>query len=168
MGKFKVYSDYFLNVAVNNKAIGHTDLKKRYYRIVFEEFLSGLRGKVDDVCLILEPFDFDFKDSRSDNFLKNRTGAFSIVKKVDQHNYDEITDAYDQLEDVVDEILALMTDKKQTRAHPLITSFEIKDTRTVSFDFSKVSGFVGFRTEFPIVTVWNPEVDGGKWISTDF
>lgn len=168
MGKFKIYSDFFKNVAVNNKSILHTDDKKRFYRIVFEEFLTGLRGKVDDMCLILEPFDFDFKDSRSDNILKERTGAFSLVKKIDVNDFDDMSNAYDELEDVVDEILALMTDKKQSRAHALITGFEIKDTITMSFDFSKVAGFVGFRTQFPIVTQWDPEVDGSKWVSTDF
>jgi len=114
--KFSQLVTYFENLARTHVDIGHTDQEKHFFRMEVDEVLAGInRTDVKYPFLILEGYGYDFTDSKSDNLLKNRSGAFMLLDHVsDSSDFEAIHAVWDHMEEIGDEILVRMkTDKRK-------------------------------------------------------
>ena len=160
---FNEYVSYFESIARSLVAIGHTDDKKHFYRLEFEDVLTALPAKITWPAMILEGYDIHFIDNRSDNVLKIRTGAFIIMDKVANiQDFDSIHAVYDKCEVICDDIISKMYSDKQTRQHKVVKDFDLSKVEIILIA-NDVEGAYGMRVSFPIVNTHDIEVNPSKW-----
>ena len=125
-GKFADLVAYFEQIARNHKDIRHTDSEKHFFRFELEEMLTGMRSKINYPALVLEGYDFEFTDEKSDNVHKRLNCAFMILGKVtDKGDFDLIHDLWDRLEEIGDEIIIRILSDKRSRVVPVLTYFSM-------------------------------------------
>ena len=164
---FTEYITYFENIAKNLKAIGHTDEEKHFFSIEEEEALLGLANSIKYPAMILEGYDFKFTDQDSDNVLKGRMGAFTVYKQSNDLNDTEKTyQIYEDVEEIIDDIINLIREHKEARAHPIVTDFDFRSIQALRINSLEIG--IGIRVSFEIHSVHNPAVDNDKWIKTNF
>ncbi|SDK34744.1 hypothetical protein SAMN05421823_102518 [Catalinimonas alkaloidigena] len=75
------YYDYFLDVATRHPDLQHTDQKPRFFQMNVEEVISG-RGnfRPEDYVLVIDSFEGQLVDYRSDNILDYQHGAFQVLR----------------------------------------------------------------------------------------
>jgi len=109
---FKGLADLFLANAPNNKT---------FYRAGLDEFLNGMTTDGNYPCMLLDKYDYNYKDNGTDNVRKVRTVAFIIYDHVeDVNDYDAIDIAYDNSEIIVDKIYNQIREDKQ---NPVCAAF---------------------------------------------
>lgn len=105
-GKYADLVAYFEQLARSHKDIAHTDSDKHFFRFELEEMLTGMRSKINYPALVLEGYDFEFTDEKSDNVHKRLNCAFMILGKVnDKGEFDLIHNLWDRLEEIGNEIM---------------------------------------------------------------
>jgi hypothetical protein len=68
------YIDYFEDLTDRSAFID-----RMYYG--FNEFQEGIkRDKINNYCLVLEPYENQFSENQNDNILSNRRGFFVVLK----------------------------------------------------------------------------------------
>lgn len=165
MSQFNDLVTYFENLARKHVSIRHTDTEKHFFRMEIDEVLSGItRTDVKHPYLILEGYYFKFKDNKSDNVLKNRNGAFTLLDYVsDPTDYDAICNAWERMEAIGDDILIKI---KSDKRNPMVKS--IRD-----FNFSEVEGTLvaneidgnyGMRYTYSLDSALPTDVDPDKWL----
>ena len=168
MTKFSDLVTYFENIARLHKSIAHTESEKHFFRFEIDEVLAGLnRTDSEYPMLILEGYHYDFTDNRSDNILKNRRGAFTLLQKItDITDHDEIHQAWDDLEQIGDDILALIKADKYNPLTPVVRDFQFSsvDARTI---LNEIGNDAGIRYSFTLTSPAPADVDASRWLSTN-
>ncbi len=163
--KFSQLVSYFESLATQHKSIGHSSSNKHFFRLELEEFLTGMKAKIHYPALILEGYDFNFVDNRSDNVHKEIHTAFLLVDKVaDKGDYDRIHQVWDCLEEIGDEILIrILRDKRDQRSEVLshfnmtsVSGSPITDMNLVHYGIR-----YDFKLSWPLVNDIDPEVWNG-------
>lgn len=163
--KFSELVSYFEMMARRHKDIGHSDTEKHFFRMEVDEVLGGInRQDVKHPYLILEGYGFDFTDSKSDNLLKNRRGAFILLDHVsDPTDFDAIHAVWDHMEEIGDELLVKMkTDKKNPLA-PVVRGFDFASADGTLIG-NEMDGNYGIRYSYTLTSPRSNEVDEGKWL----
>lgn len=155
--KFMDLVSYFKTLAGE-----HVDLKG-FYRYELDEVLT----EVNDLqvpCLILEGYKFGFKDGKSDNVMKIRSGAFILLDSVqDAGDYDAIHQCWEALEEIGDDILARVKRDKRNLVSPVRgLDFETVDGSLLA---TELNNYYGIRFTFDMDCAFNADVNNKKWIT---
>jgi len=167
MTKFSALVTYFENLARMHRDIGHSDSKKHFFRMEVDEVLSGItRTDVAYPFLILEGYGYDFSDSKSDNLLKNRRGAFMLLDHVsDPSDFDAIHAVWDHMEEIGDELLVRMKTDKYNPLAPVIRDFQFS-TSEATLIANEIDGSYGIRFTYTLTSPRSNDIDPTKWLPT--
>ena len=156
---------YFEDMASRHVEIRHSDARKHFFRMEIDEVLGGFnRSDSEFPMLILEGYGFSYTDNRSDNVLKNRTGAFILLGALsDATDYNAKHELWDYLESIGDDILARMREDKRNR-NPVIRGFEL-DKVEATLILNEFSNCAGIRYTFTITAGAPVAVDPTRWIT---
>ncbi len=159
--------DYFETIATEHTMIRHTESEKHFFRFEIDEVLGGLnRMDISFPMLILEGYSFNFTDNRSDNVIKNRSGAFVLLGRIkDRSDYGNVHDVWDELEEIGDDILARIRSDKESRLVPVVRDFNIEQVNA-SLIMNEIGNHAGIRYTFTMASPLNIEVDTTKWITS--
>jgi len=163
--KFSQLVTYFENLARTHVDIGHTDQEKHFFRMEVDEVLAGInRTDVKYPFLILEGYGYDFTDSKSDNLLKNRSGAFMLLDHVsDSSDFEAIHAVWDHMEEIGDEILVRMKTDKRNPLTPVIRDFQFS-TSQATLIANEIDGSYGIRFTYVLTSPRSNDVDPAKWL----
>jgi len=166
MATFSDLITYFKTLAEEHTSIKHTEDERHFFRFEIDEVLGGLnRTDVNFPMLILEGYSFSFVDNRSDNPIKNRTGAFVLLGKIeDQTDYEAVHEVWDELEAIGDDILARIRYDKQQRDVPVVRNFPLENV-TANLILNEIGNHAGIRYTFTISSPFDTEYDADKWIT---
>lgn len=160
--KFGDLVNYFETLASEHKEIQHLNEKKHFYRFELDEVLSGINN-INYPALILEGYSIAFKDSKSDNVLKTREGAFMLIDYVsDIGDYNKIHEAWDRLESIGDDILRRIRRDKKLKDNP-IANFNIESVKA-NLIATEMGNHFGIRYTFDIDCIFDADIDDSKWI----
>jgi hypothetical protein len=164
--KFSALVTYFENIARTHVDIGHSDHEKHFFRMEVDEVLAGInRTDVKYPLLILEGYGYDFTDNKSDNLLKNRSGAFMLIDHVpDPTDFDAIHSVWDHMEEIGDEILVRMKTDKRNPLAPVIRDFQFS-TSEATLIANEIDGNYGIRFTYTLTSPRSNDVNPEKWIS---
>lgn len=148
------YINYFRNLAV--LFLAHTSDNKTFYKKGIEEFLSGLTTDGNYPAMLLERYDFKYKDNGSDRITKARTVGFTLFSHVgDTGDYDAIDNSFDECELILDRIYNKIKSDTEESACPNFLRYADMN----SFDVSPVEntgdGNYGWFITFEIESVHN-------------
>jgi len=162
--KFSDLVTYFRTIAEKHVDIRHCESAKHFYRFELDEVMTGMCSKIQYPALILESYDFSYKESGSDNIRKKRTGAFMILGKVkDMKDFDEIHSLWDQCEEIGEDILIKMREDKESGLYPVLRDFNINECNGIPLSVSHL-GQHGMRFSFNLDSAVNNTVDESKWL----
>ena len=168
MIKFSQLVTYFESLARKHKDIGHTDAEKHFFRMEIDEVLAGItRTDVKYPFLILEGYGYDFTDSKSDNLLKNRHGAFILLDHVsDPSDYNAIHAVWDHMEEIGDELLVKMKTDKFNPLAKVIRDFQFSSSEATLIA-NEIVGSYGIRFTYTLTSPRSNDIDPTKWLSVD-
>ena len=168
MSSFSDLVTYFENLARYHKSIGHTEQEKHFFRFEIEEVLAGLnRTDSDYPMLVLEGYNFDYTDNRSDNILKNRRGAFVLLDVVtDTTDPDEIHEVWNRMEEIGDDILARIKADKYNPLTPVVRDFQFSTVQAIPL-INETGNNAGIRYTFAITSPAPADVDTEKWLEDE-
>jgi hypothetical protein len=163
MVKFNDLIEYFEYLAANHTGIGHKENETHFFRFELEDVLTSLKGDIHFKALILEGYDFGFGYRHSDNLLKQRNGAFIIIDRVmDENDFDAITQAYDECEEIGDEIIVRIASDKRNRNVPVVRDFQIEGIQG-NMIANAAEGYYGMRYTYSLVSPRTNDVDTTRW-----
>jgi len=164
MTNFSDLISYFRLLAEEHVSIKHSESEKHFFRFEIDEVLAGLnRGDVNFPMLILEGYSFTFTDNRADNPIKNRNGAFVLLGRVkDASDFETLHDAWDELEEIGDDILARIRYDKEQRTVPVVRNFNLENVNA-SLIMNEIGNHAGIRYTFTISSPLNADYDSTKW-----
>ena len=168
MSSFSDLVTYFENLARRHKSILHTDQEKHFFRFEIEEVLAGI-NRTDTVypLLVLEGYNFEYTDNKSDNILKNRNIAFILLDVVhDITDATEIHDVWNRMESIGDDILARLKADKRNPQTPVVRDFGFSTVRAIPI-INEVGNNCGMRYTFSMSSPAPSDVDPEKWTDTD-
>jgi hypothetical protein len=161
--KFAEFVDYFEQLAREHVDILHTDQEKHFFRIELEEILTGLRSRIRYPALILEGYDFVFKDQNSDNVHKEVSCAFTVLDHVkDKGDFDQIHLVWQQMEEIGDEICIRILDDKRSRSVDVLSHFHLTNVRGALLVDTSLLHY-GVRYEFVVSWPVENDIDPEKW-----
>ena len=129
-----------------------------------EEVLTGLRSDIKTPALILESYEGQLIDNKSDNFLSSREGAFMILKQVQPDNFDQENQFLDDSERIGLEIIKRI--KRDAKIYP------IQNRTPKIFNLSSVSwqkvgpvfdNYYGYRFTFNMGDIEDMSFDQNLW-----
>jgi len=156
---------YFENLARRHKDIGHSDAEKHFFRMEIDEVLGGItRTDVKPPFLILEGYSYDFTDNKSDNLLKNRSGAFVLMDHVsDTSDYNAIHEIWDRMEEIGDELIMQMVADKRNPLTPIIRDLNFESIRAALIA-NEIDNNYGIRYSYTLTSPRSKDVDPEKWL----
>jgi hypothetical protein len=157
---------YFENIARSHVEILHADNEKHFFRFELDEVLTGInRTDVAYPMLILEGYSFDFTDNKSDNILKNRSGAFILLDHCpDISDYGKVHEIWDNLETIADDILIKIKSDKRNSLTPVVRGFEFSSVES-KLIANEIGNSIGIRITFTISSPVSSDIDTLRWIS---
>lgn len=163
--KFSELISYFESLARMHKDIGHRDMEKHFFRMEIDEVLAGInRTDVKTPFLILEGYGYNFTDNKSDNLLKNRTGAFMLVDHVsDSTDMNAIHEVWDRMEEIGDELLIRMKNDKRDPTVKAVRDFDFSSVEATLIA-TEMSNHYGIRYTYTLTSARSNEVDPEKWM----
>lgn len=160
--KFSAFIEYCKQLATEHAYIRHTDSEKHFYRFELEEVLTGLQN-VKYPAMILEGYRFGFRDAKSDNPIKIRSGAFILIGHVgDPGDYVAVHEMWDLMEEIGDDILARIKADKRVITAP-VYGFDIENV-TATLIQNELDNTYGIRFLFDIDCQMSMDVDAEKWV----
>lgn len=168
MTNFSDLIAYFENLARTHVDILHTDTKKHFFRFELDEILTGInRSDVAYPMLALEGYTCKFTDNNSDNILRNRDTAFTLMDNCpDISDYTKVHAIWDKLESIADDILIRMKIDKRNPLTPVIRSFDFSSVE-VNLIANEIGNSIGVRVSFTVSSPVPSDVNPDKWISPD-
>lgn len=165
MNKFSHIIEYFENIARSHVDIQHTDSEKHFFRFELDEVLSGInRTDVAYPMLVLEAYSYDYTDNKSDNIIKNRSGAFMLLDHCpDISDYAQVHTIWDKLEVIADDILIKIKSDKYNPLTPVIRNFEYSSIET-KLIANEIGNSIGLRITFTISSPVSSNVDASRWL----
>lgn len=170
MGKYLEWRDYFEQIAEKNIAVSHSktiETQKKFFEVMLEEVISGITHKLpskeNGAFIIFSGYldRFNLKDSKK----KNREIMFFVMQSTGNNNYKFQSEAKDNCEEVVDDILRKML-KDSTDGHPLYNSAfdRIENVSIIATEFKiGTSTYVGWQVAIGIVVYFNPCFKPESW-----
>lgn len=168
MAKFTDLITYFENLARTHVDIRHSDSEKHFFRMEIDEVLAGInRTDVKTPFLILEGYGFDYTDNKSDNLLKNRSGAFVLLDHVsDSTDFDAIHAVWDRMEQIGEEIIIRIKADKRNPLTPVIREFDFSQVEGTLIA-NQIDGNYGIRFTYSLTSSRTTDVDPEKWITQE-
>lgn len=166
MTKFTALITYFENLARRHKDIRHTDTEKHFFRMEIDEVLAGInRTDVKHPFLILEGYSYNYTDNKSDNLLKNRSGAFVLLDHVsDPSDFAAIHAVWDRMEEIGDELLVRMKADKRNPLTPVIRDFQFSSVEA-NLIANEIDGNYGIRYTYVLTSPRSNDVNPDKWLT---
>ncbi len=163
--KFSQLVTYFENLARQHRDIGHTDSEKHFFRMETDEVLGGInRTDVNYPMLIMEGYSYDFTDSKSDNLLKNRRGAFMLLDHVsDPTDFDAMHRAWEKMEEIGDELILRMKADKRNPYSPVIRDFQFSGVEATLIA-NEIDNNCGIRYTYTLTSPLSNDVNPDKWL----
>jgi hypothetical protein len=162
--RFSEIIAYFEDIAKKHKAIGHSNSEKHFFRLELDEFYAGLRNDINYPALVLEGYDFNFTDNKSDNVIKNRNGAFMLIDHcAEADDFDRIHQIWDALEEIGDDILIKILADKRDRTVTTVRDFDMNNVEATLIA-NDVDQNYGIRFQFQISTLKSNDVNESKWL----
>ncbi len=164
--KFSAVIAYFEQLATDHVQIQHSPTSKHFARLELDEVVTGIQSRIKFPLLVLEGYSFSLRDPKSDNVMKQRSGAFMLLTHVkDKGDYNLIHETWDFLEEIGDDIIARMKQDKRNPASPIRNfNFDSVEGSLISFDANML---YGIRYTYDIETSFPAMVDPDKWLSPD-
>ena len=165
---FSKLIDYFENLAKTHVEIQHTENEKHFFRFEIDEVLNGIqRSDVAYPMLILEGYSYNYTDNKSDNILKNRSGAFVLLDHCpDISDYENVHAIWDKLEIIADDILIKIKSDKRNPLTPVVRGFEFSDVES-RLIANEIGNSIGIRLTFTISAPVSTDVNINRWISLE-
>ena len=165
MTRFSDLVSYFRELAVKHKSIAHSSMEKHFFRFEINEVLAGLnRTDVNYPMLILEGYNFNYTDNKSDNLLKNRHGAFILLDHIaDPSDYEDIHNKWDALEQIGDDLLNKIKADKSNPLTPVVRSFDFQNVEA-NLIMNEVGSTVGIRYTFVLTGSVSTEIVESRWL----
>ena len=118
----KEYNQFFRELARTHVGIQHTDQECRFVRFTLSadpiakvldlrEFYDSLKFKLklkEKYAMLLQAYEKEFSDNVSDNKRAGIYGAFVIIGKVKEGDFDQLEEVQDGTEEVATEIVGSM------------------------------------------------------------
>jgi hypothetical protein len=166
MTNFSELIAYFENLAKTHVEIQHTDNEKHFFRFELDEVLNGIqRTDVAYPMLILEGYSYDYTDNKSDNIIKNRSGAFIVLDHCpDISDYTKVHEIWDNLETIADDILIKMKSDKRNPLTPVVRGFEYSGIES-KLIANEIGNSIGIRITFTISSPVSSDVNTNRWIN---
>jgi hypothetical protein len=166
MTNFSELIAYFENIAKNHVEIQHNDNEKHFFRFELDEVLNGIqRSDVAYPMLVLEGYSYDYTDNRSDNILKNRSGAFILLDHCpDISDYGKLHEIWDNLESIADDILIKIKSDKRNPLTPVVRGFEFASVES-KLIANEIGNSIGIRITFTISSPVPTDVNSTKWLT---
>ena len=166
MNNFSQLITYFENLAKAHIEIQHTENEKHFFRFEIDEVLNGIqRSDVAYPMLILEGYSYDYTDNKSDNILKNRSGAFILLDHCpDISDYAKVHEIWDNLESIADDILIKIKSDKRNPLTPVVRGFEYSSVES-KLIANEIGNSIGIRLTFTISAPVSTDVNINRWIS---
>ena len=165
MTNFSELITYFENIAREHVSIQHTDNEKHFFRFELDEVLNGInRTDVAYPMLILEGYSYDYTDNKSDNILKNRSGAFILLDHCpDISDYGKIHEIWDNLESIADDILIRIKFDKRNPLTPVVRGFEFSSVES-KLIANEIGNSIGIRITFTISSPVPSDINVTRWL----
>lgn len=165
MSSFTDLVTYFENIASRHVSIQHTEAEKHFFRFEIDELLGGINCTDSDYpMLVLEGYNFDYSDNRSDNVLKNRRGAFVLLDVVpDITDYNQVHEVWAEMEAIGDDILAKIKADKYNDLTPVVRDFQFSTVQALPI-LNETGNNAGIRYTFALTSPAPADVDPEKWI----
>ena len=156
---------YFENLAKAHIEIQHTENEKHFFRFELDEVLNGInRTDVAYPMLILEGYGYDYTDNKSDNILKNRSGAFILLDHCpDISDYTKVHEIWDNLESIADDILIKIKSDKRNPLTPVVRGFEFSSVES-KLIANEIGNSIGIRLTFTISSPVPTDINPAKWL----
>jgi hypothetical protein len=156
---------YFENIARTHVEIQHTDSEMHFFRFELDEVLNGIqRSDVAYPMLALEGYGYEYTDNKSDNIIKNRSGAFMLLDHcADISDYQKVHEIWDKLEAIGDDILIKMKFDKRNPLTPVIRGFEYSSVES-KLIANEIGNSIGIRITFTISAPVPSDVNPARWI----
>ncbi len=159
---FDFYVQYFKTIAETHKDIGHTDQEKHFYRLNISEVQNTLRSIVPGKVFMLESYEGQLIDQRSDNVRDEQLCAFMILGHVPPGDFDQENIILGECKRIGFEVISkLYKDKKDNVAE--LRGFDIG-----SVHYMKVGpifdNYFGYRFTHSINDKANVAYDPAKWL----
>lgn len=159
---FSAVVQYFETLARQHTSILHSDTRKAFFRLELDEVVEGLRNNICFPVIILEGYDLNFKDNKSDNLVKQRGSAFVIVDKARRGDFDAIHEVYDRMEQIGDDVLTRMRHDKFLRQSP-VRDFDLNNVDGSLIGWPIDSNLYGIRYTFTIDSAFPSDIDPDRW-----
>ncbi len=160
--KFSDLIQYFKTLATQHVAIGHSANEKHFYRFELDEILTNIRD-VNYPALILEGYRFSLNDKKSDNVMKERTGAFVLIDHLhDGFDFDEMHELWDRLETICDDLITRIKSDKRNPAAVAVRDFDLGSVQ-VALIANEMAHNYGIRCTFTITSLFTTDVNPAKW-----
>ena len=160
--KFSELVQYFREIACQHIEIGHSCTENHFYRFEIDEVLIGLKT-VNYPALILEGYRCNLIDNKSDNSLKDRTGAFILLDHLhDLGDFDTMHAIWDRLEGIADDIVIRIKKDKRNSQSQVIRDFDLSSVEYTLIANEQDKNF-GVRCTFKILTPFLGDCDETKW-----
>ena len=162
------YIAFFEDLATRHKLLLHSGSEKHFVRANIEELITGLRSKVAWPCLVLESYELNLVDNKSDDIYLVPTGAFTILTKVQRDNYDQENEAINTCMGIGLDIISAMRKDYRNMGTTAVSA-----ARTIKyFDPGTVKAYkvgpvmescFGYRFEFQLGNPQSLAYDNTKW-----
>jgi len=149
---------FFEQLARKHLKIAHSETNRHFYRMELDEFASGI-GKFTGYNMLLEVMPIKYDGNNLDNCFKIREVGFLIIKSVTEITKINISAAFDECEEIMDDILSELQAARCGFNNTVIT-FDIS-----SIDAHHVSDGKNFgvRCLVDVKSIHNFEVNPNNW-----
>ena len=154
---------FFEDLATKHLKILHdASAHKHFYRMELDEFAKGTSNMTGN-NMILEVIPFKYDGSNRDNSFKVRDVAFLITKSLPTINKIAVSDAFDECEAIVDDVLSMLQRARCGFNKTLITY----DPETIEcLQISDGKNF-GIRCFVSVKSSHNFDVITANWLEDD-
>lgn len=160
--RFSEIITYFRTLAAQHIAIGHSYSEKHFYRLELEEVLGSLKN-INYPALILEGYRYSLNDQKSDNVMKERTGAFVLIDHLhDRGDFDQMHTIWDNMEAICDDIIARIKADKRNTACKAVRNFDLNSIQ-VALIANETDRNYGIRCTYTISSTLATDVDPDMW-----
>lgn len=161
--KFSDLVAYFKSLATKHVDIKHSEEEPHFYRYELDDVLEGISKDLNYPALILEAYDLNYKDEKSDNLQKTRNGGFILLDHCgDSGDHDRIHNIWDKLEEIGEELVVKIKADKKDKSIKVVRDFDLNDVDGTLLDI-KETGHYGIRFSYGITSARSLDVNPDKW-----
>lgn len=156
------YTAYMRQLAAQHRKLRHTHEEPHFFRGELQEFMDGLRSKVNFPCLVTESNEVEYEGSKA-NLSKKRTTSFIVVDTYDNvGDFNETDEKMSLCEMIAEDILGRML----TDAAKPFRMAQIEEAEG-NYLLHESERYVGYRVN---ITMIEPNIcltNKNAWIEDD-